>query len=493
MLKLDHPDIEPFEPLISNLMDHAFGDALRGLAVAGLRPSDEWHTEAGYMFKAACLPGFKRCQIVAGKLIVDLEKQIRSLGVKESEHRAKRDTVALSSLREFRGILQNRQLVLRRLIDAMLYLLIWPHYWILRRLRVEGGIKRVDPCVVEPLLEVVASKHSEVDEAIDLICDLTTVAQIGDLIMSRWNPAANDMKTVVAELKVGPMNQALYNRLHDPTSQGSGHVIAQIAQELGPTAARQATRMARQEARLNNFTRVLETDEGIGPTNGRPYRMTRASAHKDYRDEIESLVAHAKAKGHDGLTIDKCLHLLVLIQDGQSSSDNSLTAVHSFHHRRKGGPCKLDGPKDVREEEIAAIMEGPKAVDLFNVGMRSSIALPPLLWYPRSLMLDVLMGRIKVFAQLDHDKFFELASRSGLTMRFIQGNEAAKIRSAKLSGPLIEYRDPRFVKVENAQGKTMHSGARFFSRVYLDLTRPHDLLAMAEDLMEEASKREPPS
>ena len=38
---LDHKSLEPFEPLIQELVDSAIGDALRGLAAAGFRPGDE--------------------------------------------------------------------------------------------------------------------------------------------------------------------------------------------------------------------------------------------------------------------------------------------------------------------------------------------------------------------------------------------------------------------------------------------------------------------
>ena len=59
---LDHPSIEPFEPIIGNLVNRAFGDALRGLASAGFQPGDEWHTPAAPIFRATCLPGFKKAQ-----------------------------------------------------------------------------------------------------------------------------------------------------------------------------------------------------------------------------------------------------------------------------------------------------------------------------------------------------------------------------------------------------------------------------------------------
>ena len=77
----------------------------------------------------------------------------------------------------------------------------------------------------------------------------------------------------------------------------------------------------------------------------------------------------------------------------------------------------------------------------------------------------MLMGRVKVFAQFDHEKFFELALESGLNIQFVRGKEAAQIKQAKLSGPLIEYGDDRFIRTDDRRGKTMVFGAVFRSVV----------------------------
>jgi hypothetical protein len=82
----------------------------------------------------------------------------------------------------------------------------------------------------------------------------------------------------------------------------------------------------------------------------------------------------------------------------------------------------------------------------------------------------------------------KLAAESGLNMRFIRGKEAGRIRSAKLSESLIEYRDLRYVTASNAGGHEMMFGARFFARVYLDLVRPTSLLVTAGELIEPAQK-----
>jgi hypothetical protein len=485
---LEHPSLEPFEPIIASLLDCAFGDALRGLSAAGLQPGDEWHTHAAPIFKAACLPGFRNAQKEIADKAVDLENRLTLLNKEETNERSKRNHVAADLHKALRIILQHRQLVLRRIVDGMLWVLFWPNKWVLRRLRLEGNIRRLDPNAIEQMLKAVAHAHEKGEEEAWIICDLSTIAQIGDLIRAKWEPAHNSMKLVVVELKVGPKNVMLSKRLHGSPGSDLNAEIANISKDLGPKAAKQAARMVRQERRLKNFVHVLATDEGVHPVSGQKFRMTKkAHVSKDYRDEIRELVSRAKLGGSAGVTLDKCLHLLA-IGNLTDPKKEGFKIAHEFFHMRTGDFCRLRGPEKPRQEETAEIESGPMAISLVDFDMATSIAMPPLLWYPRETMLDVLFGRIYVFAQLDYEKFFALAARSGLKMRFVRGKEAARIKSANLSGPLPEYRDLRYIQAETAKGEKMYFGARFFAKVYMELVRPLDLFEMASDLVEEAAK-----
>jgi hypothetical protein len=260
---LDHPSLAPFEPIIQRLLDSAFGDALRGLAAAGLRPGDEWYSEAALVFRAACLPSFRKTQQTIGTMVLELEGQIAALRTDEASTRRDRKSLP-TTMKSLRTALENRQLVLRRLIDSFLWVLVLPNWWILRRLRVEGGIKRIAPETLKPLLDALAARD-ERDESFSISCDLTTTAQLGDLIIAKWIPSRNAMKIVVAELKSGSMNILLHDRLRRVDTCDAQGKIAQISGELGQKAALQAERMLRQERRLKNFERVIATDEGADP------------------------------------------------------------------------------------------------------------------------------------------------------------------------------------------------------------------------------------
>ncbi len=482
---LDHPSLEPFEPIITEHYNFAFGNVLNELTSAGFQPGDEWHTEAARMFRAACLPGFKRAQDVVGAEIIELEKLIKTLKKDEALARSKRDA-SVMDIKSLRRVLENRQLVLRRLLDGMVWVLIWPRRWVVPRIRLEGDIRRVDPATVEPLLNVVSRWNLDSSD-ICILCDLTTVAQLGDLIVGHWIPERNAMNILFAELKVGPKNKLLYERLHDLELPDYDDAIAKISEELGPKAEQQARRIVKQEKRLKDFTHVIATGEGVHPVTGHKFRLTRDShSSKDYRDQIWNMVAKAKREGQMELTLDSCLRLIAI--DTNKWKLSGLEIAHWFHLMRGGRIAEPESTREQIEEIEKSIINAPKVINLFEFNMKSPIALPPLLWYPRDAMLDVLMGRIKIFAQFDHEKFFKIAAYHQLNMNFITGKEAAKIKQTNPTRPLIEYRDYRYVKMTNSEGIEMLSGAKLFSSIYTELIRPYDLLVSCDNLLNEAAR-----
>ena len=152
-----HP-LTRFEPVLRRLLDTAFGDPRKGLGFTGIRSGQLWYTEAALFFRVACLPGFRAAQHSVGALVLELEHHIRALQSGEAEARRRRET-RTAATRSLKTVLQNRQLVLRRLVDAFLWVLVLPNWWILRRWRVEGGIKRIDPATLKPVLRRACGTH----------------------------------------------------------------------------------------------------------------------------------------------------------------------------------------------------------------------------------------------------------------------------------------------------------------------------------------------
>jgi len=308
-----------------------------------------------------------------------------------------------------------------------------------------------------------------------------------DLIISMWIPSRNVMKIVVAELKVGSINILLRERLEGTADVE--HEIVEISSELGPKAALQAQRMVRQDRRLWNFVDVVKTDEGVDPQSGRRFKMARkTTVFKDYREKLAAVLARAKTAGWAAVTLDECLHLIAQVPPTVSPERRGLKIAHDFYHLRHGTFCGADGTEAAKNAEIMAIKDAPLAVNLFQFCISQSLAMPPFLWFSEDLMIDVLFGRLEVFAQFDYEKFFALAKQwANLDLEFVTGKRARRIVTQKISGKLIEYRDARFVLSKRDGQAPMTSGARILCDLYLKLKRPRDVLRSLVSLLDTAA------
>jgi hypothetical protein len=217
--------------------------------------------------------------------------------------------------------------------------------------------------------------------------------------------------------------------------------------------------------------------------------MTRdRTVTKDYRDELAELIKRAKAQSSAGLRLDDCLGLIAIETQGRAPLSNAFLGHAMYHLLNSEASCKLNGPKE--EEEIRVANNSPRAVDLFDFAIRSSLAMPPLIWYPLDAVTEMLFGRVRIFARFDLDRFFRAAAGKGLKMELLRGKRAEAIKQSKASGPIVGYPGARAVRIEREDGRVMFLGSRFFARVYWDLTPPHALLSMAQSFLDEIGRRE---
>lgn len=100
----------------------------------------------------------------------------------------------------------------------------------------------------------------------------------------------------------------------------------------------------------------------------------------------------------------------------------------------------------------------------------------PLIWYPKDLVLDVVIGRISIFAQFDIDAFFKIGAKLGFDLKLITGKEAEEGKQSKASGPMLENPKAYGVKVKFSNGRVFRLRSSFFRSVYSALIPPSQIL-----------------
>jgi hypothetical protein len=193
-MNLENPGLPPFEPTLSRLYDLAQTNGTSELEKRGYRlPDVETNVSATRIFLRACHYGYDLAQRQIAAAVIEMEHQISDLNARLKEQRRKRDSTTL--LEELIRTVRNRQITLRRLIDSILYAMIRQENWLLRRFTIDLEIHNIDPIVLERTVRMAVDRNREDRMKFNLVCDLSTVIQIGDLMEIDFAATEKNAKT----------------------------------------------------------------------------------------------------------------------------------------------------------------------------------------------------------------------------------------------------------------------------------------------------------
>jgi hypothetical protein len=125
--------------------------------------------------------------------------------------------------------------------------------------------------------------------------------------------------------------------------------------------------------------------------------------------------------------------------------------------------------------EVEGIQALPPIYDLVTYNFRDARATPVFVWeMEHETILDLVLGRIKIFAQLDLNMFFQIAQAEGIKLSWVTGQEPAQI--AHIARRIPGSPNAWAVRAELPDGTIHHLLAGFFGRIVYDLITPKELL-----------------
>jgi hypothetical protein len=484
-MRLNHPQLDDFQPTLERLMTTAFTTGLQELEKSGWNLSEALEDRSmRRRFARACHYGYELTQRQVGSLVVELEERIRKEQKEIRELRRIRDEQVNSKL-EIVRILGLRQLVLRRLIDALLCTMLNNQTWVLKRLISQQAICRIDPQVLRRTLDVVVERNRENRMRFALILDLTTFAHIGDLVEIDLDNKSGPRWKVI-ELKEGKVNETLSGLLPEEKGLPNEEGLRQIRDMLGEHASKQATRIVRQRKKLAKFKEIIETDRGVDPQyNEEIHLFPDPVGVENYTEAINKVCDGALTKGVDVAVVDGCL-TLVGIKDEYIQRTNFGVVRHIFFHLTPPKKACLLNDQSRCGEELEAMGKIPPFVDLIHQNLLARWGTPLYSWLSRKHTTEVLMGRVRVFVQFDLRRFFNLALARGITMTWITRGETDLMR--KLSTVIPGSPNSRAIKAQLMDGTEQVLFSGFIARAIGDVTSPSQLLDLVERIPEQKEK-----
>jgi hypothetical protein len=470
MFVLDHPGLASFEPQLKALLELGFDGGVRALETHGYKLGDDLTNEdAREQYRNGLFASFSQLQTEVGKVLIDMEIKRRELQLELKKARVERVPVR-DGIKELVGVIENRLFVLRRLMDGVLWVLL-PKISIANHLAFKKEISPPQVDELRRMLQIAANLNQEIPRAIHLVSDLTTFVQIGDILTIRWDDEA--IYVGLHELKSGKVNDTIGNLVTSSGGEPSETTMQDIERQFGVSGREQASRMVRQLKRFNKFKSSFEDPEPIAdhPNDDLMAALMKVKPPKvrSYLTRLPELVADTREHGMGLHGIDGCLWLMGLTKDKYSHPDELTQLPHFLYH--------LKNPEtECHRDEIAVLEKEPPLVNLALYNLIHVISRSPLIWYPKNLVLDIMMDRIRIYAQFDLNAFFQIAGRAGLGLSLITGKEAEEGKQKKLSGPMVENPKAYGVKVRFENGRSINLRSRFFSGVYSHLVYPGELL-----------------
>ncbi|MGE0273787.1 MAG: hypothetical protein AB7P84_21160 [Alphaproteobacteria bacterium] len=472
---LEHPDLNAFEPQLRRIAETAFSGGLTALAQAGRSVRNIEHDLATYRrFIRGCHYGFGLAQSHITDAVIDLENRVRAATAPRLKAEARSAQVRLARA------LRNRQLVLRRVLDAILFQVLWPEHRASRYFATEDRLHDIDPVVLRRTARDAFRLNREDRMKFHVICDLTTIAQIGDLVrVDRNDPRSRQW--AVIELKEGMMNEVLTGTLAARSHEHAEEDYREIAEKIGEKAVRQTQRMARQVARTENFLNILTTDRGNHPIDNLPVRVTKEREYvDDFFGAIGSVWVKAKATGFGSEIVDDCLYVMGFRADERTRAGGGYaqTAHALYHLVNEVSPKNCQLPNG-GAAEVAAVKEiAGGLVDIVRHNMRDMMGYSLFLIGNPELVMDLLFERVVICMFMDFRRFFALAKEDGIALRWATRKETH--RAAKLTNAIPGSPGAHGVIVTRGVADDVEEVLLygFFRRIFGDFTPPRDLLKL---------------
>lgn len=471
---VDTQDLPPFKPTLLSIVKMAFTAGLQALSSRGQTlEAIRKDRIARDRFLRGCHRGYDKAQQRIGAEVLALQQHIEAAERELARLRQLKDPNRVKTYDRI-TVLRNRQLALRRIIDAVLHVITNFDTWILRRLLLEDRPHDIDKKVLQKTLDVAERRNGANRLRFSLVADLSTIVQIGDLVEISFDSGGRRWKVI--ELKEGRINEILSGMLGSAEADGP-EIERRVETTLGKEALKQARRMRRQMHRLSEFHRIITTDRGSDPRTNVPIVITGDRfLTENYLDAIGRIVRSARTTGFGAASIPGGIHLVALRRDRVARDYIGAVNHVFFHMRYPDRACTLNEGGNRTLEELHDMGDGSVFVDLVAHSMHAQWGTPVYFWLKPDETPDLVVGDVRIFAQFDANAFFALAAKEGIQLSWVTGRQAEILKKERVSREIPGSPGAWGINAVLPDGSKQTLLAGFIARAIADLTTPRQLI-----------------
>lgn len=410
----------------------------------GIQPEDMQKNISKHWkeFKINVHEGFKLGQRKILDLLIKLESE-------KSQLNAQKIALRGSSVKEEKlkvsakiTVIEDREHLLRHLMDSIVWQLIQGQLYISRRLYqgVEGksGLLNTN---IQSVVKLADELNSD-PEDFALITDLTSYVQTGDILLL----AKSGLKVI--EVKEGEKNKKSFEIIESLTKGET--TIEDLAKDpqFDRYAAEQLERNLKQKENTNRVLEIINTDKGKDKKGNNVRILTPNEETPTFAKEMFQLEKQLKERNFWAYdVIEDCLHIGLY-----------------------KGPMRYVGHKIL---EGIATERGCNYVMADYKSVTRSLNRPIFtLPFSPELIYDILFRKVIVIFMLDVDTYMQFFPEYGMTARWMSRKETAKLRD-EFKPKELYTKDNQAIEITGkAKDVSLYVNYSTFQRIFFELVYP---------------------
>jgi len=245
---------------------------------------------------------------------------------------------------------------------------------------------------------------------------------IADVLQVHLTPDCTKLEMMLIEVKEGRVNK----EISETIEAGSQERYFAFFDKYGASGIKQIERIFRQGKKLVKGIEIISSDSGAFDTDeGKLLVQKPTEPPLHYDETVKKLLKHLESEPVGHFIVDGCLLVAGIRADApETLSAGDFLLRHSIHHTFSS-ECSFCMDKG----DWMPIFREIKVLD--GLTMFGSVAFGGLIVKSISDtdMVDILLGRIRMFYHLDGDRFIELCQGLGLSAGYLTVKETSRMRS----------------------------------------------------------------
>ena len=385
--------------------------------------------------------GFKESQLLIIQNLLIIQKNLHNEKKLLKEAR-KNKSNEQQTIKTNISILEYQENILKHLADTILWQLLQGNTHLSRRFYQNvQGTKTLEETNYQSVLIVANEINKEMSNFV-LLTDITSYAQIGDLI------GIVDGKYNIIEVKEGKTNATLLEDLEKVIENNNSENALQ-KYDKKPKEKKQLQRMIKQHEVTKDELNIIKNDIGHDPVTNKTIKIfTPTSDTIYYNKELNQLEEQLKTRNFWAYTvIDNCLHI------GLYKGEKRFLGKYILKQIAK--------TQDIKYPIIIDARSAMQSLDC------------PLFFLPfsKELIMDIVMGRVIMLLMLDINNFMKLYERFGCKSTWVSRKETMKIKESLQNNTLFVC-DNKSISITNIHRITMILDSGTFCKILFDHIRP---------------------